>query len=243
MSAPGPNVAGMDIILIPGFWLDESSWSGVAPGLEAAGHRAHPLTLPGLESRDADRSSIGLDDWLASVTAAVDAAEEPVVLVGHSSGGPLAHAAVDRRPEKVAKVVYVDTIPLPDDNPIVMGIEPEEGATEVPLPDWSQFDEPDLRDLDEDLRASFRERALPVPARVATEHLRLGDERRYDVPVTAIMCGYPTEQVKQWIAEGESWMAELARIKELELVDLPTGHWPQFTRPAELTAAILAAVK
>ena len=29
---------------------------------------------------------------------------------------------------------------------------------------------------------------------------------------------------------------------EVDYVDLPTGHWPQFTRPAELGAAILAAV-
>jgi hypothetical protein len=28
----------------------------------------------------------------------------------------------------------------------------------------------------------------------------------------------------------------------VDYVDLPTGHWPQFTKPAELGAAILAAV-
>jgi pimeloyl-ACP methyl ester carboxylesterase len=37
-------------------------------------------------------------------------------------------------------------------------------------------------------------------------------------------------------------VAELARIKDVEYVDLPTGHWPQFTKPAELGAAIQAAV-
>ncbi len=30
----------MDIILIPGFWLDGSSWDKVAPAIERAGHRA-----------------------------------------------------------------------------------------------------------------------------------------------------------------------------------------------------------
>jgi hypothetical protein len=29
----------MDIILIPGFWLDGSSWDAVVPALEDAGHR------------------------------------------------------------------------------------------------------------------------------------------------------------------------------------------------------------
>ena len=48
----------MDIILIPGLWLDASSWDDVIPVLEAGGHRTHPITLPGMESKDAaDRGS------------------------------------------------------------------------------------------------------------------------------------------------------------------------------------------
>ena len=48
----------MDIILIPGFWLDASSWDEVIPSLRQAGHRVRALTLPGMESKDADRSEI-----------------------------------------------------------------------------------------------------------------------------------------------------------------------------------------
>jgi predicted metal-binding protein len=35
---------------------------------------------------------------------------------------------------------------------------------------------------------------------------------------------------------------EFARIRDVEYVDLPTGHWPQFTRPEELARTILASV-
>jgi hypothetical protein len=38
-------------------------------------------------------------------------------------------------------------------------------------------------------------------------------------------------------------VAELGRLHDVEYVDLPTGHWPQFTKPAELGEAILAAVE
>ena len=38
----------MDVILVPGLWLDASSWDSVIPALERAGHRASPLTLPGV---------------------------------------------------------------------------------------------------------------------------------------------------------------------------------------------------
>jgi hypothetical protein len=31
-------------------------------------------------------------------------------------------------------------------------------------------------------------------------------------------------------------------MRHVEYVDLPTGHWPQFTRPRELGDVILAAV-
>src|SRR4029453_5834649 len=35
---------------------------------------------------------------------------------------------------------------------------------------------------------------------------------------------------------------ELTRIRDVEYVDLPTGHWPQFTRPDDLAGAILASI-
>src|SRR3982075_1939528 len=100
----------MDIILIPGFWLDGSSWDDVVPALERAGHRTHALTLPGMESRDADRSAITLRDHIDAVIEVIDSldpADGKVVLVGHSGGGAIAHAAVDARPDRVARIVYV----------------------------------------------------------------------------------------------------------------------------------------
>ena len=57
----------MDIVLIPGFWLDGDSWNEVAAPLRNAGHSIHPLTLPGLESVDADRSGITFQDHVLSL--------------------------------------------------------------------------------------------------------------------------------------------------------------------------------
>jgi hypothetical protein len=59
----------MDIVLLPGFSLDGSSWDKVVPSLEQAGHRTHPLTLPGVESTDADRSRITLRDHVNAACA------------------------------------------------------------------------------------------------------------------------------------------------------------------------------
>ena len=113
---------------------------------------------------------------------------------------------------------------------------------EIPLPDWSMFDEADLRDLGDDLTAKFRAQAVPEPTAVAYDAQVLNDERRYEVPATIIACEFPSEQLRQWIAEGNPYVAELAAMHDVEYVDLPTGHWPQFTKPTELGQTILAAI-
>src|SRR5690348_13519714 len=138
----------VDIILIPGLWLDGSSWDRVVPILEQAGHRTHPLTLPGMESKDADRSAITLRDHVDAVVAAIDAVEPAqgkVVLVGHSAGAAIAHAAIDARPDRVARAVYIGGFPTGDGDALACGFPAEDG--EVALPDWSAFEDEELADL------------------------------------------------------------------------------------------------
>ena len=232
----------MEIVLIPGLWLDGSSWDEVVPALEQAGHRTHAVTLPGMESGAADRADITLRDHVDAVVEVIDSldpASGKVVLVGHSGGGAIAHAAVDARPERVARVVYVDSWPLGDGGVINDGFPSRNG--EVPLPDWSLFEEEDLVDLDEELRTAFRDRAIPSPVHVASDRQRLSDERRYDVPVTVIACEFPSAKLREWMAQGEPSLRELAKVRDVDYIDLPTGHWPQFTRPAGLARAILAS--
>lgn len=233
----------MDVILVPGLWLDGSSWDGVVPALKDAGHRTHALTLPGMESKDADRSEITLRDHVDAVVEVIDSigpADGTVLLVGHSGGGAIAHAAVDARPERVARVVYVDAGPLGHGGVINDELPAESG--EVPLPDWSLFEDEDLVDLDDKLRAAFRERAIPSPVHVARDPQQLTDERRYDVPITVITCEFPSAMLREWIAQGHPYVRELAKVRNVDYIDLPTGHWPQFTRPADLARSILGSI-
>jgi pimeloyl-ACP methyl ester carboxylesterase len=232
----------VDIILIPGLWLDGSSWEKVVPALEQAGHRTHPLTLPGLESKDTDRSEITLRDHVDAVVDAIDScgSDGQVVLVGHSAGCGIAHAAVDARPDRVARAVYVGGFPTGDGDAVADGYPAENG--EVPLPDWSAFEEEELVDLDDEARAAFRERAIPSPEHVTRDPQQLSDERRYDVPVTVICTEFTSQMLRDWAERGLAPVREFARIRDVGYVDLPTGHWPQFTRPEELARTILASV-
>jgi pimeloyl-ACP methyl ester carboxylesterase len=85
-------------------------------------------------------------------------------------------------------------------------------------------------------------RAIPTPVHVTSDLQHLADERRYDVPVTVIACEFPSSMLREWMEQGHPYVRELGRIRDVAYVDLPTGHWPQFTRPEELGRAILASV-
>jgi len=232
----------MDIILVPGLWLDASSWDRVVPLLETAGHRAHPITLPGMESREADRSGVTRSDCVDTIVAAIDASVAAnggqVAIVGHSMGAGLAHAAVDARPDHVARAIYVGGFPDPDGS---VGHFPSVNG-EIRLPDWSEFDDADLVDLDDEARARFVERAIPSPARITSDSQQLSDPRRYQVPVTMVCPEFTAEMLKGWVAEDMEPVRELKAIENVTYVDLPTGHWPQFTKPAELAQMIIDAV-
>lgn len=229
----------MDIILIPGLWLDGSSWDEVVPKLEEAGHSTHPLTLPGMESKDADRSGVTRRDHVDAIVSAIDSVDGAVVLVGHSLGAGLAHAAVDARPDRVARAIYIGGFPDADGSSSA-GFPVQNG--EIPLLDWSDFDEADLTDLDEAALAAFRERAIPGPARVNSDPQRLSDERRYDVPVTVVCTEFSAEMLQGWVEADMEPVREFTEIKDVTYVDLPTGHWPQFTKPTELADLILGAI-
>src|SRR5919112_1584953 len=93
------------IILVPGFWLGAWAWDEVAALLRDDGHDVTALTLPGLESADADRSGITFTDHVDAIVAAIEAAPAPPVLVLHSATGFSGYAASDRVPEKIAAIV------------------------------------------------------------------------------------------------------------------------------------------
>jgi len=73
------------------------------------------------------------------------------------------------------------------------------------------------------------------------EAVRLGNDSRRDVPATIIACSFPSEVMMQMAHEGHPMMAEVTTLRDLELIDLPTGHWPMWSRPADLATAISTA--
>ncbi len=224
-------MTGAPIILVPGFWLGAWAWDEVAAALRAEGRDVTALTLPGLESADADRSVVTLADHVDAICAAVAAASDPVVLAVHSAAGAPGYAVSDRMPDRIAAMVYVDSAPAT--GPINPGFE----GTEYPLPAPEDLDE-NLDGLSEEQLETFRRRAVPEPAAALREAAELTDQARLDVPSYVICTGADSDQVKSWLAEGWAWLGGLAELRDVTYLDLPTSHWPMWSRPADLTRII-----
>ena len=110
------------------------------------------------------------------------------------------------------------------------------------MPDWVELgEEANVVDFGEADLARFYAAAIPVPERVVTDPQQLRDPRRYDVPVVAVCPEYTAADLQAWVQEGAEPVSELTRIKQVEYVDLPGGHWPQLTQPDALVRVLLDA--
>ena len=221
------------IVLVPGFWLGAWAWDEVAAALRADGHDVTALTLPGLEAVDANRSTITLADHVDAICDAVTAAGRPVVLAVHSGAGRPGYAVTDRIPEQIAAMVYVDS------GPATGALDPDFDAVEKPMPSRAELEaEENLDGLTEEQLETFWRRAVPEPGAALRGELTLVNDGRLDVPSTVICTGFSSEEVKAALHEGYAWLGGLAELRDVTYVDLPTSHWPMWSRPRELAAII-----
>ncbi|WEK62442.1 MAG: alpha/beta hydrolase [Candidatus Microbacterium colombiense] len=228
-------------VLAPGHWLGAWAWDDVASHLSDRGHLAFPVTLSGLDLDDIQRTERTPADQADSLRAAVTTARadaSTVILVVHSGAGFAASVLLDQDPTLVDRVVYVDSGPTSDGSAFDASLALE--VHEVALPPFAQLDA-SLEGLSERALERFRQRAVPMPAPVMRTPVRLQNDARRDVPTTIIACSYPSAVVMQMAQSGHPMMAEVAALRDLELIDLPTGHWPMWSRPADLAATLAAA--
>jgi pimeloyl-ACP methyl ester carboxylesterase len=226
-------MAGAPIVLVPGFWLGAWAWDEVAGTLRADGLEVTAVTLPGLESIDADRSAITLNDHVDAICTAVRASGRPVVLVVHSAAGAPGYAVTDRMPELIAAMVYVDTAPAKG------AFDPKFTATELELPSKEELEQNEnLEGLSLEQLDTFRRRAIPQPGAALRDALELTNEARRDVASTIVCTGYTSAQFKEFAKQGHAWIAGLPELRNVTYVDLPTSHWPMWSRPKDLAEII-----
>ena len=94
-------------VMVHGAWHGAWCWYKVVPLLQSAGHIVIAPDLPSLGRDRTPLGQVSLGTWVDHICHVVDTASEPVVLVGHSRGGIIISEVAERRPEKIALLVYL----------------------------------------------------------------------------------------------------------------------------------------
>ena len=91
----------------------------MAPLLRKEGHRAIALDLPGHGTDRTPLAEVSLSSYVDDVCEEIDGSPSPVILVGHSRGGIVISQTAERRPHKIAKLVYLAAFLIPNGKPML----------------------------------------------------------------------------------------------------------------------------
>jgi pimeloyl-ACP methyl ester carboxylesterase len=104
----------------------------VVPRLRQAGHEVIAPDLPSLARDRTPVAEISLDRWADSICKVVEAAVEPVILVGHSRGGIVISAVAERVPTRIAMLVYLTAFLLRDGETLLEVAQTADSSLVVP---------------------------------------------------------------------------------------------------------------
>jgi pimeloyl-ACP methyl ester carboxylesterase len=213
--------------LVHGNWHDGSCWEQLTERLRALGHSAAAPDLP------FDDPSATYDDRARPARAAVEGADAPVVIVGHSVGSAeAALVAAERRP---ALLVYLcprfGSFAAPPEAPPVF----REGFPFPPKDSEGRL----VWDADSAIAAMYPRLPAEVARRLA-ERLRPGAAavgayplaEHPDVPTALI---YARED-EFFTPEWERFVART--LLGIEPIELPGGHFPMVEDPDTLAALL-----
>ncbi|MER5409156.1 alpha/beta hydrolase [Streptomyces sp. NPDC002769] len=248
-------------IMVAGVFTGAGVWQETAARLSAAGGEVHAVPLTGVDAgRPAASARVGLETHIADVIAVIDAvgvvSGREIVLVGHDYGIHPVLGAADRRPQHVARVVYLDC-GMPQDGVPALAAVPDQ-ILRAKLTDRAQRGEVEgeLAPPSSDewqrwgstagLSAAALERltalAAPQPLGTLLQPLRLTGALAA-VSTTGVLCtrnGVGVDVLQQRVDLGDPAMAALTD-PQVTFFELPTGHWPMLSCPAALADVLLRA--
>jgi len=232
-------------VLVHGAWHGAWCWDKVVPLLEAAGHTAVAVDLPGHGNDTTPIEDLTLDDYVDRVSEVLDNQPEPAVLVGHSHGGATISMVAERRPEMVKTLVYVCAFMLRDDQSISDVV----AAGEQSMVRRNMVSSDDGRSIvirDEAVREGLfgdctdddfawaRSHLVPEPATSRTTRVAVTDERFGRVPRFYVEC----LRDNAIPLSVQRWMCAASPCKKVFTMD--TGHSPFISAPQELVGHLLA---
>ncbi|MGY1454331.1 alpha/beta fold hydrolase [Streptomyces sp. SS8] len=239
-------------VLVPGAWLGAWAWEDTARALREHGHTALPLTLTGLAEHAGQGSpQTDLDTHIADITGFVEEhALRDVTLVAHSYAAAPVTGAAGRLGDRLERVVYVDSAPFVA-GMCMLDLMPPQAADQLrrhvdasgdgwrlPMPPFEVLGlSSSLDGLDEGQRNALRTRATPQPFGTFTQRLAGPAEPAPGVDRVLIAC-------RDFTGLLDAGVPMLAFLNQppWRRFNLPTGHWPMLSAPAELTRVLDKAV-
>jgi pimeloyl-ACP methyl ester carboxylesterase len=223
-------------ILIHGAWHGGWCWWRVAERLRALGHEVETPDLPSHGSDETSPDGVTLDTYVDSISALVDEADAPPILVGHSMGGLVVSQLAEQRPDEIASTVYLAAIlPSPGEESLEPVASAELRASLRPSADGTviEFAPEGARDVfyarcsDEDIAFAI-ERLCPQSASVLSTAPELSRQRFGRVPSAYIEC----LEDRALPVEGQREMHTRAGCRRV--FSIGTDHSPFFSRPDDL---------
>jgi pimeloyl-ACP methyl ester carboxylesterase len=237
-------------MLVHGAWQGAWAWETIVPRLEAAGHRAIAVDLPGNGHDETPPGVVDVHLYARYIASIIDGITGPVVLVGHSMGGTAVAQACELRPERVALAIYLAAFLLPDGMSVMtfyeQYLEPwMSGATTratrsadglLSSIDPASAVEVFYHQADPAVAAAAARRLTPQPeggrgSKLSLSSQCFGQVRRVYIEAT---------QDRSVHLPLQRRMQELTPCREVFSLD--TDHAAQLSAPAALTALLLEAV-
>jgi pimeloyl-ACP methyl ester carboxylesterase len=232
-------------VLVHGAWHGGWCWQKIVPLLEAEGHRVIALDLPGHGDDSTALSGMTLDANVTRIREAVEAADERVILVGHSMGGIAITRVAEEVPDMIATLVYLAAF-LPQDGQSLpelaermvdslvasnMQVNEREGTAVIPEELWRDafYGECDDKDVVFASRHLVRESLAAIGPSV-----RITPEHAGRVPRVYVEC----LRDRAITIDAQRAMQGAAGCERVLTID--TDHSPFLSRPRELADHLLS---
>jgi pimeloyl-ACP methyl ester carboxylesterase len=119
-------------VLVHGAFHGGWCWYKVVTRLAERGHIVYAPDLAGVGRDTTAIAEVSLARWADDICQIVDRLDEPVILVGHSRAGIVISEAAERRPGKIAMLVYVTALLLRDGETLAATLRSDETSRIVP---------------------------------------------------------------------------------------------------------------
>jgi pimeloyl-ACP methyl ester carboxylesterase len=225
------GVTDVTYILVHGAWHGAWAWDPITARLSAQGQRVDAVNLPSV-TQELPSTATFADD-VACVVEAIDRAQTPVILVGHSYGGMvITQAAVGR--DDVAHLCFVTALVLDVGQSLA-------GEDDTRIPDWVDLTDDRGASKPRDPVFQFYGDVDADVAKACADRLGWQSTDALRGPITATAWrDHPSSYVLCSQDEAISFNAQTSMARRTQQqFTLASAHSPFLSQPDALTQILL----